>query len=100
MRKIESYVHRDQETAQEPDDKPGNYYVSVVDGKRFALLLGPFPNDHRGALTRIGLVRQKAAEVDPRAAFYGFGTCRVSEDYTKPGKLNGLVDSETRVHRW
>ena len=99
-KRIESYFHRDQTAAQEPDDRPGNYYVSMVDGARFALLLGPFPNDHRGALSRVDLVRQRAPEVDPRATFYGFGTCWLPADYTKPGRLNGLMDPETCVHRW
>lgn len=59
-----------------PDDSPGNYYVSCVDGDRFAFLAGPFRNDHRAALAMVPQARQIACDLDPRAVFYGFGTCR------------------------
>ena len=82
---------------QQPDTAPGNYYVSVVDGiragggtevKRMGLLAGPFPNDHVGALAWVEAARRKAEEIDPRAAFYGFGTVRMKFGYSKPGVLN------------
>lgn len=71
---------------QLPDTKPGNYYVSVIDGPRSALLLGPFENDHAAALAMVDKVRAKAEEVDPRASWYAFGTCRM--DASRPGRLN------------
>lgn len=63
--------------SQIPDTKPGEYYVSVIDGPRRALLVGPFTNDHQAALDMVEQVRRKAEELDPRAAFYAFGTTRL-----------------------
>ncbi len=76
---------------QQPDTKPGNYYVSVIDGRRKAVLLGPFLNDHAAALNQVDAVRKKAMDLDPKAAFYSFGTCRIPDDDTVPiraGLLN------------
>jgi len=61
---------------QQPDNKPGAYYVSVVDGPRVGRLLGPFINNHAGALTMVEAARKKAEECDPRAVFYAYGTIR------------------------
>jgi hypothetical protein len=75
--------------AQAPDSKPGNYYVSCVDGQHVGRLVGPFLNDHSGALAMVDKARDKAQELDPRAAFYAFGTIRVDLDVPpKPGVLN------------
>lgn len=77
--------------SQQPDTKPGMYYVSVMDGARTGRLLGPFENDHAGALAMVDKVRDKAQELDPRAAFYAFGTIRLSGDDSVPiraGLLN------------
>lgn len=76
---------------QQPDSKPGMYYVTVIDGARVGRLLGPFENDHAGALAMVDKVRDKAQELDPRAAFYAFGTCRVPGDESaliRAGLLN------------
>lgn len=76
---------------QQPDSKPGAYYVTVIDGKRVGRLLGPFIDDHAGALAMVDQVRAKAEDLDPRAAFYAFGTCRVPADDSVPiraGLLN------------
>jgi len=79
MPKLDPQLHTfNDQTA--PDDSPGNYYVSCVDGDRFAFLAGPFRNDHRAALALVPQARQLACDLDPRAVFYGFGTCR-----RKPG---------------
>lgn len=76
---------------QIPDTRPGNYYVSIVDGPKYALLLGPFVDDHQAALDAVQSVRDKAFELNPaQATFAGFGTCRVS-DYSKPGALNDHI---------
>lgn len=64
---------------QSPDPRPGNYYVSVIDGGRTALLLGPFQT-HQEALDHVEPVRAKGGELDPRAAFYAFGTARLPDD--------------------
>ncbi len=90
MSEIAAYTHS-APSDQEPDTKPGSYYVSVRDNGCFGLLLGPFPNDHQAALDHVAQGRQLAEEVDPRAAFFSFGTCRMPEDYTKPGHLNDLL---------
>ena len=73
------------------DTRDGEYYVSVVDGARYALLLGPFVNDHAAALSRVEAVKKFAQSIDPRAIFYAFGTCRLPGDDTVPiraGKFN------------
>lgn len=74
------------DTPQTPDPRPGNYYVSAIDGPRTALLLGPFPT-HQQALDEVDTGRDMACDLDPRAHFYAFGTCRMPDDYTKPGVL-------------
>lgn len=75
---------------QTPDTKPGEYYVSVVDGPRASRLLGPFTNDHAAALAMVDKVREKAEEIDPRAAFYAFGTCRIDGDGRVPVRAGVL----------
>lgn len=84
---------------QQPDVKPGNYYVSVRDGKRSAFLLGPYENDHATALTMVNAAAQLAYELDPKAAFYAFGTARVDlDEEASPGRLNKYFDP-TLTHR-
>jgi hypothetical protein len=76
---------------QTPDTQPGAYYVTVLDGRRYGRLLGPFIDDHAGALAMVDVVRKRAEELDPRALFYSFGTCRVPADDSIPlraGLLN------------
>ena len=63
------------------------FYVSVLDGPRYGLLLGPFAK-HEDALERVEAVREKANEMDPRAWFYAFGTCKAKG--AEPGRLNSL----------
>ena len=71
----------------EEDQRPGNYYVSVVSGNKFGLLLGPY-NSHKEALDKVETAREKAKEVNrAEAAFAGFGTVRV-ENHTEPGLFN------------
>lgn len=76
--------------SQQPDNKLGAYYVSVIDGKRTALLLGPFENDHAGALAMVDAVRRKGEELDPRAHFYAFGTARLPADDSVPLRYGSL----------
>jgi hypothetical protein len=61
------------------------FYVSVIDGPRYGLLLGPFA-EHDQA--HVEAVRTKANELDPRAWFYAFGTCKAKGK--EPGRLNDL----------
>jgi hypothetical protein len=99
LKKIASYRHKIETAAQEPDTQPGYYYVSVIDGTRFGLLLGPFENDHVKALNMVEAVRKKAEELDPWGAFYGFGTCRVPLDTQDPpeGRLNDLFSGHQLI---
>lgn len=53
------------------------YYVSVIDGSRRSLLLGPFV-EHAYARAYVERVRAFAVERVDKAHFYGFGTARVA----------------------
>lgn len=63
------------------------FYVSVVDGGRRGLLLGPL-DTHEEALGRVGEVRRWVVQRQPRAHFYGFGTARVLAEQLPQGSLN------------
>lgn len=90
--KAEAYTHQAPASTQEPDIQLGNYYVSVRrDDGMHGLLLGPFRNDHARALAAVPAARAKAEEVDPRAHWYAFGTCRLAADFVTPGVLNHLL---------
>lgn len=82
-----------------------NYYVSVVDGpKKFQVLAGPYKT-HQEALALVPTVTRIAQDVDPRAAFYAFGTVAMKPDFTKPGILNDKIiltnptGSDTKIKR-
>ncbi len=80
------------------DTRPGNYYASVMDPEkpqRISVLAGPYKT-HQEALNIVDTVKDIAREVDPWSVFYGFGTCRLPEDYPNPplGKLNNLLEEE------
>lgn len=75
--------------SQQPDTKPGAYYVTVIDGPKVGRLVGPFINDHAAALAMVGKARAIAEKMDPRACWYAFGTCRIDIDGAmRPGVLN------------
>lgn len=75
---IANYEDHTPATGQMRDTQPGNYYVSVVnDQGQYRLLLGPFHNDHQAALDSVQHVRQIAEQLDRKAIWYSFGTCRV-----------------------
>lgn len=84
-------TYNDEHTAENPDPRPGLYYVSVVDGGRYALALGPF-DTHAEALARVDDVRDYCHDYDgkTRSWFWGYGTCRIepSDDEPKRGTLN------------
>ena len=76
---------------QQPDIKPGNYYVSCRDDNgRTLMLLGPFVNDHAKALSMVNIGDKLAQESgDPKAWFYSYGTCRTDPaTFSKPGIFN------------
>lgn len=76
--------------SQQPDSKPGNYYVSVRKGSGdWRVLLGPFKNDHAAALAWVDKAQAKAMDLDPRACWYYYGTVRLELDAALPnGALN------------
>lgn len=81
-------------TLQQPDPRPGFYYVSVLRDSRdaqpdYRLLLGPFVNDHAGALAAVEGARLRAMQFDARAQWYAYGTCRCASNQG-PGILNTL----------
>lgn len=75
----------------ERDTRPGDYYVSALDGRRAALLAGPFAH-HDAALDAVDAVRLAAQEVTPLAVWWAFGTCRREPSASAPrGHLNAAV---------
>ncbi len=62
------------------------FYVSVVDGPKFALLAGPFQT-HQEALDMVDKARTEGEKHDPWACFYSFGTVKMKNGYTE-GSLN------------
>ena len=74
---------------ESPDTRPGPYYVSVVDGARVSLLLGPYEL-HADALDNVERARKHACKVSERAWFYAFGTVR-SDGERRPGIFNGEI---------
>jgi len=87
--------------SQQPDTKPGNYYVTVTNEAtgEYRPLLGPFPNDHAGALAMVDDVMAKACDLDPRGIWYDYGTARLPEDFTEPGLLNDYFPQEQESNR-
>jgi hypothetical protein len=73
--------------SQQPDNRPGNYYVTVTrDDGQYRLLLGPF-HFHRQALDMVDPVSRYVANryaADPRAPWYAYGTARLPLDITRP----------------
>lgn len=92
-RSLSSYTHIEAAVLDDqPDGRPGRYYVSVRDGSRWALLYGPFGR-HADALAAVDAARAVALAVDPRAHFFSFGTARAAEEWidSPPGILNALL---------
>lgn len=63
------------------------FYVSVIDGKRYGLLLGPF-RKREYAVEYVERVREAAVRSNSWAHFYAFGACKA--DTCEAGKLNDL----------
>ncbi len=64
------------------------FYVSMIDGKRYSLLAGPFAT-HQEALDRVGDAKRIAIDLVSWAVFYAFGTMSITGTKEKPiGKLN------------
>lgn len=60
-RQIDSYRHR----REKRDDQPGDYSVLTIDGDRFALVGGPYVNDHAAALNDVAGCRRLVEVVNP-----------------------------------
>lgn len=71
---------------QTPDTKPGFYYVSAIDGEKFALMLGPFET-HEQALAKVEECRNLAYDLHPASHWWLWGTCR-KDDGAKLGRMN------------
>lgn len=69
------------------------FYVSVKDGSRYGLLLGPLASKEE-AEARVGEVKELAEKADPFACFYAYGVSRWKgePDAAPKGKLNELVE--------
>lgn len=92
---ITAFTHPAPPSAETPDTKPGNYYVSVreTSGEAFWLALGPFINNHAGALAAVDAVRGVYYEHDRsgKAPWMAYGTVRMTDDVTKPGVVNAYL---------
>jgi len=95
-RTVTSHHHGPQpDTAQQPDPRPGHYYVTARDGERYWLLTGPYAS-HRAALDDVVRVTYIALDAPGghTLAFASFGTARVSPDLIgtpQRGRLNELA---------
>jgi hypothetical protein len=67
----------------------GNYYVSCIDGPSSWLMAGPY-STHVEAESMRDRALSIADKHDGRAWFMSWGVCRMTDDYTKPGRLNQL----------
>lgn len=82
---------------QQPDTAPGAYYVTACDVISNAghiagvyRMLGPFVDDHAGALACVEAVRLMALELDGsgRAQFMSWGTVRYPTGTDFQGTMN------------
>lgn len=76
--------------------EPGAYYVTAIDDKKVAYLLGPF-NRHIDALLRVSRASSHLRDKVPAAAWWAFGTSRIASGADRPeGRLNAevLTDEE------
>lgn len=80
MKAITAHVHAPvtASSPETPDPRPGNYYVSAIDGPA-----------HYLPLDRVAPVRSYAtAHGGPKAHFMAYGTVRMADDITRPGTAN------------
>lgn len=67
------------------------FYVTILDGKRVSLALGPF-DSHDEALACVEMVRVYVLEhYTPQAWFWAYGTSKLKEGPYRDGKLNGVI---------
>ena len=65
------------------------YYISVIDGAKYALVAGPFKN-HEQALGLVEQAKKVGYTRDPMSHFYAWGTCKRPNGYQE-GVLNTLL---------
>lgn len=72
---LHTYTHRVEENTPQDLDlrEDREFYVTVRDGQRHGLLLGPFPT-HLQAIENIDRGRELSLKADAWASFYSFGT--------------------------
>lgn len=71
--------------AQQPDPRPGFYYVSAIDNRdRSYRIAGPWLT-HQEALDQVEPVRRYAAELSPQSVWYKWGTSRL--ETAEPSRL-------------
>jgi hypothetical protein len=76
--------------------EPRDYYVSIIRGRTYALMAGPFAT-HDEALAMVGPVRREASRIDPFTDFDAFGTCsKPCDAKNKLGRLNDRVGAKPR----
>lgn len=82
------------DTPQQPDTRPGAYFVSGIhDAKGMVLLVGPFFNDHAGALALVNAAKAYICQHWPRYHFeVAFGTVRLPADTKEIGRLNSALN--------
>lgn len=77
----------EEQKPQEPDLRPGPYFVSAVDPENMLRgwwpMMGPFEK-HQEALDLVEEVRRFAEKHDPRAYFYSWGTVRFTGELRRP----------------
>ena len=78
---------------QAPDTKPGPYYVSSQNGDHYWLMRGPYAK-HADALAAVRDTMNKAIDLDARAHWMAWGTCRLPADLVRadPGKMNRFFE--------
>lgn len=73
---------------QQPDTRPGPYYVSCIRGGKTYPMAGPY-QDHASALADVEKAREAGYAADPRTWFDAWGTIRI-EGCDRIGRLNQL----------
>ena len=63
------------------EDSPRQFYVSVQDGERKGILLGPYATWEEAEANK-ARGKKMAHEADPKACWYSFGTCSSPADVT------------------
>lgn len=72
------------------------FYISVIDGKRTALIAGPF-GVHEQAIYWVPWFRRWCEEDYPRTVFAAFGTVKITAD-NLPKARYGLNVFEALLH--